>query len=299
MTDPIQTTNPQTQWQQQSSQWYTDDILWGENIFETIPDAMPEDDIPYGDMMEKKYQFDPIPEMETAKPVNTAPVAAPVPPVSSPTVPSVPVAAPQTPAEKPAEKPAIIPDGAIETIVNKETQDIQRESSLEEAKVEWLLDTKLQTDVQKKFGELFFTSKKIYETKIKLWHKDESFDILWADNDKIFISYRFLIDESNDTTLFITKTEQNKETEEETGNELRFTFNEETSSLEVMVNDALIFDEIKDLTEDPKKKMQVVEKINKFIFLASEELRKLEKEIKEKEEGEKERRRLQEIFRNF
>lgn len=99
--------------------------------------------------------------------------------------------------------------------------------------------------------------------------------------------------------LFITKIEQDKETEEETVNELRFTFNEETSSLEVMVNDTLIFDEIQDLTEDPKKKMQVTEKLNKFIFLASEELRKIEKEIKEREEAEKERKRLQEIFRNF
>jgi hypothetical protein len=90
--------------------------------------------------------------------------------------------------------------------------------------------------------------------------------------------------------LFITKIEQNKETEEETVNELRFAFNEETSSLEVM---------IQDFTEDQKKKMQVTDKLNKFIFLASEELRKLENEIKEREEAERERKRLQEIFRNF
>lgn len=99
--------------------------------------------------------------------------------------------------------------------------------------------------------------------------------------------------------LFITKIEQDKETEEETVNELRFTFNQETSSLEVMVNDTLLFDEIQDFTEDPKKKMQVSEKLNKFVFLASEEQRKLEKEIKEKEEAEKEKRKLQDIFRNF
>ena len=80
---------------------------------------------------------------------------------------------------------------------------------------------------------------------------------------------------------------------------MRFTFNEETSSLEVMVNDSLLFDEIQDFTEDQKKKLQVVDKLNKFIFLTSEELRKLEKEIKEKEEGERERKKLQEIFRNF
>ncbi|HBB03490.1 TPA: hypothetical protein DCZ39_01105 [Patescibacteria group bacterium] len=108
-----------------------------------------------------------------------------------------------------------------------------------------------------------------------------------------------MIDETNDPILFITKIEQDKETEEETKNELRFTFNEESSSLEVMINDTLLFDEIKDFTEDQKKKLQVVDKINKFTFLASEEVRKLEKEIKEKEEAERERKRLQEIFRNF
>jgi len=99
--------------------------------------------------------------------------------------------------------------------------------------------------------------------------------------------------------IFITKIEQDKETEEETVNELRFTFNEETSSLEVMVNDTLLFDEIQDFTEDQKKKLQVMDKLNKFIFLASEELRKIEKEIKEREEEERERKKLQEIFRNF
>jgi hypothetical protein len=99
--------------------------------------------------------------------------------------------------------------------------------------------------------------------------------------------------------IFITKIEQEKETEEETVNELRFTFNEENSSIEVMINDTLLFDEHKDFTEDPKKKMQVIDKLNKFIFLTSEELRKVEKEIKDKEEMERERRKLQEVFRNF
>ncbi len=162
-----------------------------------------------------------------------------------------------------------------------------------------MLDTKLQTDIQKKFGELFFTTKRIYELKDKLWITEETFDVLWADNDKVFISYRFLLDETSEPILFITKIEQDKETSEESENELRFSFNEENSSIEVMVNNTLLFDEIQDLTEDPKKKMQVSEKLNKFIFLASEEQRKLEKEIQTKEEEERERRKLQDIFRNF
>jgi len=114
----------------------------------------------------------------------------------------------------------------------------------------------------------------------------------------VFILYRFLLDAS-EPIVFITKIEQNKETSEESENELRFSFNEETSSIEVMVNNTLLFDEIQDFTADPKKKMQVSEKLNKFIFLTSEEQKKLEKEIQNKEEEERKKRKLQDIFRNF
>ncbi len=270
MTDPIQITSSQ----QQGQQWYTDDILAWDDIFTAIPEAITEEeDLPYGDVLEKKYQFDPIPEEVHKEPEAIAPVSVP------------PVSVPQEPV--------------VKDIAEQEIQDIQQQSSWEHAQIENLLDTKLQTDVQKKFGELFFTVKKIYESKDVLWTHEESFNILWADNDKVFISYKFLLDETSEPLLFISKIEQDKETEEEIANELRFAFNEENSSLEVMINDTLLFDEIKDFTEDPKTKMQVMDKLNKFIFLASEELRKLEKEIKEKIAEKMQLKKLQEIFRNF
>jgi len=65
------------------------------------------------------------------------------------------------------------------------------------------------------------------------------------------------------------------------------------------LDDVLLFDEVEHLNNDPKKKMQVMDKLNKFIFLAGEYQKKVEKEIKEKEAEEVERRRLQDIFRNF
>jgi len=98
-----------------------------------------EEDIPYGDMLEKKYQFNPIPE-----------------------------------AEKPALVPAPAPVAPVKDIAKEEIQEIEQDSSMEQTKVEDLLDTKLQTDVQKKFGELFFTTKKIYELR----NIEDSFDIL-------------------------------------------------------------------------------------------------------------------------
>lgn len=275
MTDPIQGGNPPQQgWSavqtnQQDQQQYYDDILGGEDIFVTNPE-MEDYDLPYGDVLEKKYQFEPITEEEPIL-VSTA------------------SATPTSVVEN-------IPD--LDPIVEEEMQTIQQQAGLETAKVETLLDTKLQTDIQKKFGELFFMTKRIYELKDKLWISEETFDVLWADNDKVFILYRFLLDAS-EPIVFITKIEQNKETSEESENELRFSFNEETSSIEVMVNNTLLFDEIQDFTADPKKKIQVSEKLNKFIFLTSEEQKKLEKEIQNKEEEERKKRKLQDIFRNF
>lgn len=295
MTDPVQTTDPQQQAGQQS---HTDDILGWDDIFNTIPKAESEDDLPYGDVLEKKYQYEPIPEpKETA--VAQPEQAVEKNPVVEKVTQETPVVekAGVTEEKKEGDDQKVAP--VINAVVEREVQEINQQARVEQEKVWTLLDTKLQTDVQKKFGELFFTTKRIYAIKEKLWQKEDTFDVLWADNDKLFVSYRFVLDETNDPTLVITKIEQDKTTEEETTNELRFMFNQEVSSLEVMVNDTLLFDEIQDFTEDQKKKMQVSEKLNKFLFLASEEQRKWEKEIQIKEEEEREKRKLQDIFRNF
>lgn len=99
--------------------------------------------------------------------------------------------------------------------------------------------------------------------------------------------------------ISITKIETDKTTEEESTHELNFYLNEAGTSLNVNLDEELLFDEEVDLQDDIKKKMQVMEKINKFIFLVTEESRKLEKEMKEKEAEEQEKRKLQDIFRNF
>jgi len=288
----LQGQSGQTQGQQQ---WFTDDILGGEDIFTPVPELeIDEEDLPYGDLLEKKYQFEPIPEdIETpvvapGEPTipEVKPVVIPTPVTPEPVAPVVPV--PVVPeAEQKREMPPVQPvPVAVPSVPEPEP-----------VAVSW--ENLLQTDVQKKFGELFFTTKKVYELKEKLNISEESFDILWANNDKICISYKFVLDETDTPSLFIAKNEQNKETDEEIINELKFVFDTQSTSLRVMINDTLLFDEVQDFTEDQKKKLQVVDKINKFMFLASEEVRKLEIIIKQKEEEERERRRLQEIFRNF
>lgn len=270
MVDPIQTTQGQQQGTfvgQTGQQQYHDDILGGEDIFANVPEV--EEDLPYGDILEKKYQEDPSFQEYTAH--------APM---------SEEVSMEYTPS-------------TVNAIAEQEEEAIQQEVGLEETKVESLLDTKLQTDMQKKFGELFFVVKRIYDLKSRLGSNDEMFDIIGADNDKVFVAYRFFVDTAQEAVLYINKIEQNKDTQEESDNELRFAFNQAENSLEVMVNSVVLFDEMKDFVDDQKKKMQVAEKLNKFIFLTTEEQKKLEKEIQAKEEEEREKRRLQDIFRNF
>jgi len=300
MTDPIQQGNPQQQNPQQSS--YVDDVLWWDDIFSPIPE-IDDDDIPYGDLLEKKYQFEPIIEDQKQE-VSSVPTQAfqttdklVGEPIVEPILEVEPIVEPiETQTFNSPDMEISVP---LEPIAAEEIQNINQQSWVESVQVETLLDTKLQTDMQKKFWELFFTTKRIYELKKRLWITQETFDIIWANNDKIFISYRFFLDETNDPVVVITKIEENKETTQETENELRFTFNQEVLSLEVMVNNKVLFDEIQDLTTDAKKKMQVSEKFNKFIFLTSEEQKKLEKEMLFKEEEEREKRKLQDIFRNF
>lgn len=254
-----------------------------------------ENDLPYGDILEKKYHFDPIPEEITPsvpEPVEQAPVPPQQEPQqvvqSTPKVPEVvtPIIEEALAEEQLAEEQEIVDD-------EKEIQELPQEDKVDNSEI---LQTKFQTDIQKKFGELFMATKKIYALKNL---SEEGIDIVGANNDMVFVSYKFLIDEDQNPAVYITKNEQNKQTEEDVQNELRFIFNDAEQSLEVIVNETVLFNEVEDLTEDPKKKMQVIDKLNKFIFLVSEELRKIEKEIKEKEEAEKERRMLQDIFRNF
>ena len=56
-----------------------------------------------------------------------------------------------------------------------------------------------------------------------------------------------------------------------------------------------MYDELEDLIEDQSKRSQVLEKINKFIFLITEEYKKIEKQKKEKEK----KSIIKWIFRNF
>ena len=152
--------------------------------------------------------------------------------------------------------------------------------------------TSVTSDLQRKFTELMNTARNVYTLEKK--DTDQILELLWANNDKVTILYQITLPENG---ISIKKIETDIDTQEEVVTDLWFTI--ENNSVQVLLDDVLLFDEIEHLQNDPKKKMQVTEKLNKFIFLLSEHQKKAEKEAKEREEAEQERRRLQDIFRNF
>ena len=111
--------------------------------------------------------------------------------------------------------------------------------------------------------------------------------------------YKFLLGDPEYPMVSVTKIETDKTDEEETTHELNFYLNEAGTSLNVNLDEELLFEEEVDLVDDVKKRMQVMEKLNKFIFLVTEESKKIEKEIKAKEAEQEEKRKLQDVFRNF
>lgn len=153
--------------------------------------------------------------------------------------------------------------------------------------------SQFKTDVQKKFGELQWKSEKIHELVWK--DQDVWFDLLWWNDDRQKIIYKIV---SWSDYIEIEKEELNKEDNSTTTNILSFELSEDIEqnmSVQLFVNDIELYDEIKDLQNDPNKKMQVLEKMNKFIFLLDEEYKKIQKYKKEKEE----RNAVKWVFRNF
>ncbi|MCK9466747.1 MAG: hypothetical protein M0P94_00280 [Candidatus Absconditabacterales bacterium] len=144
------------------------------------------------------------------------------------------------------------------------------------------------TDLQKKFYELVRETKSVHE----LVDKDlsEGFDVLGGNDDRKKTMYKVFV---GDNFASIDRTETFKTEEKEEINTLTFIL--ENKSLQTRINDELLYDELEDLIEDQSKRSQVLEKINKFIFLITEEYKKIEKQKKEKEK----KSIIKGIFRNF
>lgn len=121
-------------------------------------------------------------------------------------------------------------------------------------------------------------------------------EAIWSKTDTTTILYQFLLNDQRHLT--VKRIETDKETDESTFSELKFVLEDESHMIQIFLDDVLLFEE-EDLLQDNKKKSQVMEKINKFIFLTESKLKDTEKEMKAKQEEEEKRKRLHDIFRNF
>ena len=275
MTDPQQTTAIPTDDQQapQTTSQETDFFGGGEDAFKNgavvTPDEEPTPFVP-----EENIREPTVPEEKTETIVE--PIVEPVPePVFTP-----------IPEVEPTVEPISEPEEEQPEVVTEPVTVQEKEPAIESSTL---------SDLGKKFMELVNLCKQIQERK----KTDEGFQLVWADNDKLHILYSFLLGDPEFPMVTVTKTETDKTDEEETIHELNFYLNEEGNSLNVNLDEELLFEEEVDLVDDTNKKMQVMDKLNKFIFLVSEESRKLEKEIKAKEAEQEEKRKLQDVFRNF
>ena len=184
------------------------------------------------------------------------------------------------------ETKEIIPEEpVIEEPVTKQTVS---EEAPKEVKSENVSDT------QQKYTQLLTNVSRLYSL---LKRKEGEFvEVIGANNDTISLLYQFGVNDQNE--VFIKRIETKKDDEESSFNELKLALNPETHLFEIFLDEVLLFEE-SDLLEDAKKKSQVMEKLNKFIFLTESKIKDTEKDLKAKEEEEHERRRLQDIFRNF
>lgn len=175
--------------------------------------------------------------------------------------------------------------------IPKVKKEITEEKTKEE-KIDIPEINPLKTDLQNKFEELLRKITWIYDMMED--DDEKKLKLLGGNDDRIKTTYNVSTEEN---IVNIVKTELNKSDESTIENKLSFVLNGE--SLNVKVDNDILYDEVNDLQENPNKKMQVMDKLNKFIFLISEAYKKMEKEKAEKEAKKEKRNKMKWIFRNF
>lgn len=134
-----------------------------------------------------------------------------------------------------------------EPTVAEEEQDMQKT---------WL------SDVFVKFQELLQCIYRVHDNH----GGHDSFTVVWADNDALYITYSFAIEASVEQAIIITKESTDRKDGDTIDTHiLRFGINPD-SFVEVYVDGVLLFVEDQ-LLDNVKAKMQLMDKFNKFIFL--------------------------------
>jgi len=180
---------------------------------------------------------------------------------------------------------------------NKEEQDLKSESKIEVEELEKDDNSDNVSVLKNKFDSLFRAVKNVYSLKNIT---DESlFDIVASDNDTVRVVYSFGLEEDSIEVIVVKRKELDVKTDEEKEDLLEFEFDMELWGIQLLLNDDLLFDEKKDLEWNVKQKMQVIEKMDKFIFLIEWYVKKIEKELEEKKKAESEKKAMLDIFKKF
>lgn len=148
-----------------------------------------------------------------------------------------------------------------------------------------------ESDLKSKFYELLNIAKKVYE--MKDLKKEETFEIVGMKTENQEIVYSTLL--GYNAISFDKKESKWGQID---NHNLSFAIKDKELWVSVSIDEEILFTEQKDLLIDEAKQAQVIEKMNKFIFLIEQEIKMIEKNKKEQEEKEK-RRWLKWIFRNF
>lgn len=156
------------------------------------------------------------------------------------------------------------------------------------------LGSPLEQDFQKLYS--LGTSILHLEKKLELsLDSDSQFEILGEDSKNSTITY--LIDLSKQNTLSLEKKNYHKQDNSESSNTLTIS-SLEPGKLEVFVDDFLLYQE-ELIVNDEKKQREVVNKIDKFIFLFEQKIKNLEQLEEEKALEEEKRKAFRDVFRNF
>jgi len=225
-----------------------------------------------------------LPQTESAP---EAPVVEePVVETPAPVVEETPVV--EEPTEEVASEAIVAP---IETIVEEEPIEETPAPVAEEVSAPIVEETPVVevSDIKAKYNELANNISALSTGS------EEAIQIVGSNTDTTHVEYTFT---KEDEILEVTRSELNKETDESNENVIAFVADIDDGQIQVFLDDTLLFEE-QELLEDPKKKMQVMEKFNKFIFLTGEKIKDVEKARKAQEAELQEKRRLQDIFRNF
>ncbi|HRX63655.1 MAG TPA: hypothetical protein P5060_00960 [Candidatus Absconditabacterales bacterium] len=149
-------------------------------------------------------------------------------------------------------------------------------------------DNEEEDKITKKFDELY--TKAVDLSTLLKKENESGFDLLGGNDDRTKTTYKV---SANNDNVKIEKIELDKESQKTQKNTLELSIS--NSFLHVKVNGEMLYSQLEDLNDNEKKTRQVIEKINKFIFLIDEEYKKIEKE-----KGEREKRgKMKGIFRNF